>query len=211
MAKAKRTKDRTKSTAKPNGAGRFQSAIKASTFGPKTKGGKLIDDAVERKRYKDKCPVKIAVEDVQKKADGMAKVVEDREVVLEEKRAANAEYRDKLAYFDERLKELAESVRSHTESRDVDVVEFLIPRTGEIVIIRQDTGEQVGPSRAATAQDRQADLFDGHNPNHTKSTPGDPKAMLRDAGPGDDDDEQEETDRQTFDDLTKGDKPTASV
>jgi hypothetical protein len=142
-----------------NGKARFRQAALASiAFRPRTKQGKEREDAVERRHSKEKCPVKIPAEDVEKKAEALAKVIQDREGVLDEKRAINADFREKLNYFDERLKELAESVRSHSEVRVVECVEFLLERTHEVVLIRQDTGEQVGQARPAVASDVQDEL-----------------------------------------------------
>ena len=132
---------------------------------PQTKQGKPREGCEARRLFKQKAPVKIPAPEVEKKADALAKVIQDRELVLEEKRAVNAELREKLNYFDERLMELAESVRSHSEVKDVSCVEFYVERTGEIIVVRQDTGEQIGQPRAATAEERQEGLpgFDDDN------------------------------------------------
>ena len=162
----------------PKGARKFQKAIDATTIKPRTKQGKEREDATERRRFTSKWPGRIEAEDVVKKSDALAKVIQDRAVVSEERSAAASAYRGKLKFFDERLTELAESVASHTELRDVKCVEFLLTRTHEVVIIRQDTGEQVGEARAATVKDRQGELFDEPNPEAGKSHEGDPKKML---------------------------------
>ena len=119
--------------------------------------GLPLRKGVERKRYKDKLPVKIPLDRVAENADELAKVIGQREMMLEEKRQANAKFRDKIHFFDERLTELGESVRSKTEIRDVEVVEMLIVETNEIRIVRLDTGEIVS-TRTAEVQDRQEAL-----------------------------------------------------
>lgn len=178
---------------KGKGAGRFRQAVAASTvYRPKTRGGEERKDAIERGRRKEKCPVHIGAQDVEKKADALARVIQDRKVVLEERREALSKFRDRLKYFDERLDELSESVSSHTEVRDVEVVEFLLERTGEVVLIRQDTGEQVGEARAATSDDRQDKL-----PLEGKKAD--------DGNGADDDEEADDDDVKTFDDLMNDD------
>lgn len=178
--------------AAPGGAnGRFKGAMYGSTLKPKNRQGAERADAIERRRSKERCPVKIAAEDVEKKADALAKVIQDRGIVLAERSEALGDYRKKLSFFDERLEELAESVRSHSELRDVECVEFLLERTGEVVIIRQDTGEQVGEARAATAEDRQDELaLDQNEANNSEA----------------DGEEEEDDDTVTRDELANADR-----
>jgi hypothetical protein len=120
--------------------------------------GKPREDAIVRRRFKERCPVKIPTPDVEKKADLLARQIQERDAVKEEQSEANKGFREQLNEFDVRIKELAESVRSHSEIRDVPCVEFFLEKSGGMVIVRQDTGEQVGEERAANAEDRQDKL-----------------------------------------------------
>jgi|GEM_PF-2680331 hypothetical protein len=175
--------------------GRFRQAVAASTqYFPKTTKGEVRKDAVVRERRKEKCPVKIPVEDIEKKSQALAKVIQDHASLLEEKRAANAEFNDKVKYFKERMTELAESVTSHTEVRDVECIVFLLERTGEMVTIRQDTGEQVGDARPATADDRQDSL-----------PLGEPSAEKNAEANGADEGDEEDDDVETYGDLADDD------
>jgi hypothetical protein len=131
-------------------------AAKKNSKGPATKtidGRKLV----ERARYEQMLPCKIPVDEVEVKAGQLAKVIRERDEMLDRKRESNAAYREKIAFFDERLKELATSVENKTEQQSVSCVEWLVPETNEIRVIREDTGEIV-ETRTADAQDLQDPL-----------------------------------------------------
>lgn len=115
-------------------------------------------DMIERARYEERLPCKIEGVDVDKAAQEMAKVHRQREATREAKRASNAKFRERLNFFDERLSELAETVEGKTERRSVEVVEYLIPRTNEIRIVRQDTLEAI-ETRAAKPEELQEPMF----------------------------------------------------
>lgn len=116
-------------------------------------------ERVERKRFKQKLPVEIGPAEVAKHAAELAAVIREREAVLVRKREVNAKYREQIAYFDERLKELGVSVEQHTETRDVECVEALITRTNTVEVRRLDTGAVLS-RRAADAGDVQEKMFD---------------------------------------------------
>jgi hypothetical protein len=134
--------------AKKKQADKWNGAVAASAAG--------VAGAVKKGAHVEKLPVRIERDKVEAKAKKMAIVIREREEVLEEKREANAEYRSKLNHFDEQLTELAASVESATEAKNVECIDYLLP-TNEIQTVRTDTGEVV-ETRAATSDELQAKL-----------------------------------------------------
>lgn len=127
-----------------------------AVHGPETDVAEGASKPVEIDRYEELLPCRIDEDLVHSKAIELAAVIRTRESVLEEKRAANAEYRDQLAAFDSRLLELAEAVEGKIEKRNVLCVEFLLPNN-EVQTVRQDTGEIVG-KRTATPEELQQEI-----------------------------------------------------
>lgn len=125
--------------------------------GPPTNGNGAGEERIERARYEDKLPCKLDAADLPVRSAELAKVIRDREAVLEQKREVNAKYRAQLSAFDERLLELAEQIDGKIERKNVEVVEYLLPRTNEIQVVRTDTGEVV-TSRTASAEELQEEL-----------------------------------------------------
>jgi len=120
---------------------------------------KANGDMVERHRYEEKLPCKVEGVDIDAAAQEMARVHRQREAMREQKRETNAKFRERLNFFDERMTELGEIVEHKTERRSVEVVEYLIARTNEIRVVRQDTGEVI-ETRAAKADELQDGLFE---------------------------------------------------
>lgn len=118
------------------------------------------DNPVERARYDDRLPCKLDPVDLPARAYELAKVTHDLEETRERKRESNAKYRERITFLQERANELAESVEGKTELRSVEVVEYLLPRTNTVRIVRSDTGEIV-EEHAATPEDLQEGLFGG--------------------------------------------------
>lgn len=116
-----------------------------------------VHQPVLRKTYKQKLPCRIEDLEVADKADQLAKVIQEREAVRLARREANAAFREKLAFFDERLTDLAGEVAMHTAIRDVECKEYLIVETNEVQTFRTDTGEIIG-RHTAEAADRQEAL-----------------------------------------------------
>lgn len=124
-------------------------------------------EGVERARYTRKLAVPIDEVTAAKKGRELAKAVHERDAFKEARRADNAEARAKVAYFDERIEELATSVDECTEIRDVECVEVLVVETNEVQVTRLDTGEVV-ETRAAEAVDRQEVLDLDAQPDEAK-------------------------------------------
>jgi hypothetical protein len=138
-------------------AGRKKTTNGAAPDTAHAQGKNGAHDPVERTRYQESLPCSIVDADVQSRANELAKVIRQRDRLLDEKRESNATYRERIAFFDERLKELAESVEGKTERRPVDCIEWLYPELGEVRVVRTDTNEVV-ESRTATAEDMQESL-----------------------------------------------------
>jgi hypothetical protein len=134
-------------------------AAKKKTNGARAtlNGAKADGDYIERHRFADKLPCTISTEDLPARSSELAKVIHARDHLLEQKRETNANFRSRVKFYDERLKELADAVEGGTELRNVDCVERFNSRTNTVELVRLDTGE-VYDSRAATAEDRQEDL-----------------------------------------------------
>jgi hypothetical protein len=124
------------------------SAKKPSTKAP--------SNAIKRKTIHEMLPCPIPADVIAARSAELAITIREREDVRLRKRAINADFREKLNFFDERLKELGASVEGGTEKRSVECVEYLLP-TNEIQIVRVDTGEVVR-TRTADAADLQEPL-----------------------------------------------------
>lgn len=114
-------------------------------------------DYVEKDRYEEALPVKIDAAVADERARTLAAIVHDHDALLERKREVNAQFREKISFYRERMKELSESVKACTELRPVTCVERLNVRQNAVEKVRLDTGE-VYHSRAATAEDRQEEI-----------------------------------------------------
>lgn len=136
----------------------------ASKKKDKDNGQPSLIESPEREeidRRTDKIGVRISSAAVSERSLQLAQVNKQRKVTLEQKREANAKFRDRIAAYDQRMDELADEVIGGVEQINVEVVEYLIARTNTVETVRADTGE-VLKSRAATAEDRQSDLpFEG--------------------------------------------------
>lgn len=131
---------------------------KAKSNGSRNKAKPAERARIERKRYNTKLPVAIPPELVVLRADELAKAVREREAHAEEHRARMADDREKRAHFDEKISELATAVEQHTETREVEVVEYLVEGTGNLEVVRQDTLEVI-ETKAASAEDLQESIF----------------------------------------------------
>lgn len=114
-------------------------------------------ERVEKDRRVQQVGVRLNTSRLPERMLEMSKLIREGARVREEKREANAKYREQLAGFNDRLGKLAEENESGLETVDVEVVEWLITRTNTIEVRREDTGELVS-SRAATAADMQPNL-----------------------------------------------------
>lgn len=131
--------------------GDFSEAIKASAE---------VDAAKARepeviKRYKENLPCPITDDKlIRSKADELAGVILERLDLLEERAAAMRGFKSRREHLDEQERELAVLVKQHTMMKPVQVEERLIMATGEIIIVRLDTGAEVG-RKPATRDDLQ--------------------------------------------------------
>jgi hypothetical protein len=117
-----------------------------------------VRESTVRRTYMMDLPVRISEEESIKCGHQMVREIRKREALDEERREANAQFRQRREAIDAREKELAESFENHTKKAPVKVEEHLIVETNEVKIIRIDTGEVV-ETKTADAQDRQETLF----------------------------------------------------
>lgn len=119
--------------------------------------GAVGGDYVEKDRFEEALPVKIDASVADERARTLASIVHDHDALLDRKREVNAQFREKISFYRERMKELSESVQACTELRPVTCIERLNTRQNAVEVVRLDTGEIVR-SRAATAEDRQEEI-----------------------------------------------------
>ncbi len=138
--------------------------------------GEAQPEEIERKRTTMQLPCAIRPELVAMKGDELAKVVNLRLLLKEDKRTVLAGYREKLNHYDEQEKQLAGDIAQHTETRDVECIEYLITATQKVRVVRTDTLETVS-ERDATADDVQDEI----------EFPGDDATSGEPSGPSDTD------------------------
>jgi hypothetical protein len=90
-------------------------------------------------------------------ARDMTVQIDAQKAELEKRREFNAESKERLSGIHDRLNELSESVKTKTKKVPVEVSEWVLMETGEIQVIRSDTGVVVD-TRAAEASDVQMGL-----------------------------------------------------
>ena len=146
-----------KKTGKKTKAGRDTEGAPAKKHANGKSEAVVLREPIERKRFKEKLPVPISRNHLETKSQELAKVINDREAILVEKRAVNAEYREKLSFYDERLLQLAVDCTTHSEAREVECVEELVIETQTVRTVRLDTGAVI-KERAATSDDLQVGI-----------------------------------------------------
>lgn len=116
----------------------------------------LPHGAVERNRYDEKLPCRTDADVTTAKALELAKLEHQRTAFREAWKAQCAKARERRAYFEERIEELANEVDGQVEYRNVQVVEYLLPNN-EVMVVRGDTGEII-ETRIADADDLQESI-----------------------------------------------------
>ncbi len=84
-------------------------------------------------------------------------LIEEEAKVKEQKREANAKYREKLAGLDDRKTKISGALKSHRVLKPALVQEYLCA-DNMVEVVRVDTGEVV-EKRVAESRDLQPDLF----------------------------------------------------
>lgn len=130
-----------------------------STRAKKVETKKRVEgvERVERARYQEQLPVRLASTLLVEAGEELAAIVRERASVEAEQREANAAFRKRITELCSRCDNRARAINEGTELRDVEVIEYLVVSTGRVERFRQDTGEQID-SRAAEAADRQESL-----------------------------------------------------
>lgn len=142
----------------------------------------LAQEALTRedhgKPYTRELPSEATASELAVIAHELANVLDEERLVKEEKREANAVYRQKLAGLDDRKAKLSECVKTDRKLEQVVVQEKL--RSDNLIeVIRTDTGVVI-ETRPATAEDLQR-----------KIPLGDDKVAHKKLGDDDDDDDDE--------------------
>lgn len=105
-----------------------------------------------------KLPVKLNDEELADRGRAVAKAVEERAALQEEKKAADADINGKIKTQGEIIRCLSRVITTGTEEREVEVVMNKDNETSMISVVREDTGEVV-ESRPMTAEELQQNLF----------------------------------------------------
>jgi hypothetical protein len=108
---------------------------------------------VRRDSYEERLPCRSDDAVVATKARELAKLEHQRTAFRESWKAQCAKARERRAFFEERIEELAAEVDGQVEYRNVEVIEYLLP-TNEVIAVRSDTHEVVS-TRTAEAEDLQ--------------------------------------------------------
>jgi protein subunit release factor A len=105
-----------------------------------------------------KLPVKLNDEELADRGRAVAKAVEDRAALQEEKKAADADINGKIKSQGEIIRCLSRVITTGTEDREVEVAINKDNESRMISVVREDTGEIV-ESRPMTADELQQNLF----------------------------------------------------
>jgi hypothetical protein len=109
--------------------------------------------AVARDKYEEKLPCQADDKIIATKARELAKLEHARTQFRASWKAVCAKTRERRAFFEERIEELAAEVDGQVEYENVEVQEYLLP-TNEVIAVRLDTGEVVS-TRTAESEDLQ--------------------------------------------------------
>lgn len=171
----------------------FSEAIAASAEIDAANGngaaGPTIRQPVILRRYREKLPVQIDDNAVAVKAQELAKIIHEKDQVLEDRAEAARSFREKIAFFKQRETELATSIDLHTEATEIAVCDRLIVETSTVEVVRLDTNVVV-TTRAATPEELQKHLFakeewsEGANPRPPANLPVAPDPPDEDEGDG---------------------------
>ena len=104
--------------------------------------------------------VLLTAEEVADRAAKLAQVVGEMERLREEKQEFNASFKERMEPLINQHSELARAVRYRQELRDVPVDEVADFATGQVSVVRQDTGEVVRETRPLTPEERQGRLME---------------------------------------------------
>lgn len=109
--------------------------------------------AVARQRRSERLPCKSDDSVVAIKARELARLEHLRTAFREDWKSKCSTARERRAYFEERIEELADEVDGQVEFKEVEVQDYLLP-DNEVIAVRLDTGEVIA-RKTATAEDLQ--------------------------------------------------------
>ncbi len=113
-------------------------------------GAKVVADMVamgdsrptERRRYPENLPVRVDNSILLRAGEDLANCSAELERLKSERRDVMAKLKERRTGIEERMAQYADTIRNGTESRPVEVIEYLMP-DNEIRVVRTDTGEIV--------------------------------------------------------------------
>ena len=109
--------------------------------------------------FTEKLPVDLTPEEHRMKADELARTIDHRARMTEQKRQSMAKYSELLKGYDKQIGDLAVQIREGVEYREVPCTERQNFETNCVEIIRVDTGAVIR-HETMTAKQRQKELFD---------------------------------------------------
>lgn len=116
------------------------------------------EERIEKKRHHQELPCIVNATERGKHATELAKIVRERLALAERKRNVLAQFKKQREFYDEQEERLSAAVDGGIEKRSVECVDFLLPRTNEVITIRLDTNEEID-RRTASAEELQEDMF----------------------------------------------------
>lgn len=122
----------------------------------KKKETKEVKKPSKPKKVKEQKILKCKLSDVEftKKANELAKSIDELSHIEDEKKTANAVFNSRLKQVRSRIMDLSEAVKDKAELRTVDCIKTLDYKFGNVTVIRTDTNETI-EERGITEAERQ--------------------------------------------------------
>jgi len=116
------------------------------------------EERIEKKRHHQELPCIVNATERGKHATELAKIVRERLALAERKRNVLAQFKKQREFYDEQEERLSAAVDGGIEKRSVECIDYLLPRTNELITIRLDTAEEID-RRTATSEELQENMF----------------------------------------------------
>lgn len=100
----------------------------------------LPPGAVPKERFTEKLPVPVDPESIMQAAQSLAALADEQEVLDNERRDANAGFKERQSSIKDRQKSLSKTVKEGVALQDVECQDWLLP-DNQVWQVRLDTGE----------------------------------------------------------------------
>lgn len=122
--------------------------------------------------FVEKMACKLSAEELNERGAAIADKYEEAEKLEDVRKIVNDGYKARIALVEQSIRELAGTLKSKTEMRDVELLEEFVFQTNTVRIVRADTKELVR-TRAMTKNERQEELPLPKTENATKAATSD--------------------------------------